>query len=43
MEHAAEGISDYACLAMCTSYTIAALCISVPVSVCGCVMMQVYM
>ena len=44
MEHAAaEGISDHVCQTMCTSYTVAALCIStsVTVSVCGCVMMQV--
>ena len=37
MEHAAEGISDHVCQTMCTSYTVAALCISVTVSVCGCV------
>ena len=39
MEHAAEGISDHVCQTMCTSYTVAALCIStsVTVSVCGAV------
>ena len=37
MEHAAEEISDHVCQAMCTSYTVAALCISETVSVCGCV------
>ena len=37
MEHAAEGISDHVCQAMCTStYIVGALCISVTVSVCGC-------
>jgi len=39
VEHAAEGISGHVCQTMCTSYTVAALCIStsVTVSVCGAV------
>ena len=40
MEHAAEGISDHVCQTMCRAhreYTVGALCISVTVSVCGCV------